>query len=327
MNRPLAATSPSCDPALLNGIGWSVRWQDRARSVEFAETAVEVSKDDTSSRARAQLGRALLTLAWQAKWRGDFSHSMTLALDVERYLGEAQFPDERAHTYSVLGVLHYSRGRLDLATNAVDRGALLADEARDISAYVDLLTTRATIMRYKGDGGRAGLLLGRAEEVSAREDAARVQQNVARWLIEDGAAEQAAERAEQSLALAKEHRCRVIEPYSYEVLGACQTILGDLDGAEKSFATALQIANEDQDVRAQCQILRAHSAMERKRGNVDAALELCRKGAEKACSLGYTLWRQRFARECAELFEARGDLKAALEEHKVAWALVDKLRS
>ena len=53
--------------------------------------------------------------------------------------------------------------------------------------------------------------------------------------------------------------------------------------------------------------------MEDARGNSDAALALSERGARIAARMGYLLWQQRFARDCALLHERRGDLKAALE--------------
>ena len=315
------------DPALMNAVAWSIRWQDRCRSTEYAEAARAMSAGNTSLRVRANLGRAVLTLAWQAKWRGAFDDALSLALETERHISEADYPDERAHNYSILGVVHYSRGRLDLASSSTDRGLLLADVTRDAPAFIDLLSTRASILRHRGDSGRAGLVLSRAEEVAEGPDEARIQHNIARWLLEDGEVDKATERAERSIDLADRHKCRVIAPYANEVHGAALSRRREFDAAEQAFATGLAIAEEDRDVRAQCQILRVFGAMEDARGNSDAALALSERGARIAARMGYLLWQQRFARDCALLHERRGDLKAALEAHKLAWTLSDKRRN
>ena len=70
-----------------------------------------------------------------------------LDIDVkaEKFLEEKKHPAVRAQNYSFLGVLHYSRNRLDLANCATERGFRLVGHAKAPDAFIDLLTTRATI--------------------------------------------------------------------------------------------------------------------------------------------------------------------------------------
>ena len=80
------------DPALLQRVAWSMRWQSRAQSLEYAGRALELLKGDTSAPATIRRGQVLVTLAWQAKWRGDFDAAMTHALRAEGLLSEQTHP-------------------------------------------------------------------------------------------------------------------------------------------------------------------------------------------------------------------------------------------
>ncbi|MEM9970509.1 MAG: hypothetical protein AAF762_05375 [Pseudomonadota bacterium] len=330
MSRPEAEkkkpSGEASDPSLLNRLAWSCRWTDRERSVSFAEAARDWPYKTGSPRARKNRGRACLTLAWQAKFRGEFDTSLKFALEAEQLLTEKNFPTDRAHTYATLSVLHSSKGRIDLAKHALDRGMLLADIERDRSAYIELLTADAGVLMYRGDKGRAGLTLGRAEQLAVEAEQAMVQVHIARWLLSDGCPEKAVERAARGVNLAEEHKCRVLEPYAHEVMGQAKYRLGHFKQAEAFFTTGLEIAQADGDKRAECHLMLGMGLMERARKETDQALRHFRQGAKMASRLGYVPWQIIFARECAAEYERRGDMKAALNEHRVAWALTDKRR-
>ncbi len=310
---------PRGDPALLNKVAWRSRWEDRLKSVTYAKAALEHTGPDPSKHLKVARGYALVTLAWQAKWRGDFDASLAFSLEAETLLSEKDHPDARAHVYSILGVLHYSRNRLDLATCATDRGLKIAEPDKNTDAFVDLLLTRATILRYKGDRSRAGLSLGRARDIAEGAELARVEHNIARWMLSDDAFELGKKHSKTSLDLCERHANRVVLPYTYEVLGACHVDLHNFECAKAAFVKGLDLAISDKDFRAQCQIIQRYAALEYARGKLDRARDLNCYGAEIAAQIDYALWGREFALSLAQIYEDLGDLKSALSAHKRAW--------
>lgn len=317
------------DPTLLNRIAWERRWSSRKTSQDYAQAALDAASKGVGERSAAGQGLARRTLAWQAKWRGDFDESLIDCLTVESLLSEADFPSARADVYSILGVIHYSRNRLDLANCAVDRGFYLLnsrENEEDVPTLVDLLTTRATIQRYAGEKARAGLTLGRALDLAEAADRARVNQNIARWLMNDEDFIKGLEHAEQSLDGATEFKNRVILPYSYEVAGACLSGLGESDKAAECFVKGLEVAESDGDRRAQCQLLEQYACMRLRGGDVAGARDLFEKGGKIARDMGYSLWQKTFALGLADAHEKLGNLQAALDQHKLAWRLQKEAR-
>ncbi len=317
------------DPTLLNRIAWERRWSCRKTSSEYANAALDAAAKGVGERSATGQGLARRTLAWQAKWRGDFDESLSDCLAVESLLPEAGFPTARSDIYSILGVIYYSRSRLDLANCAVDRGFFLMNNREteeDIPTLIDLLTTRASIQRYSGEKARAGITLGRAHELADGAESARVCHNVARWLLADEDQGKALDLAEQALDDAVKFKNRVILPYAYEVAGACLSSLHQTERASVYFKQGLDVAEEDGDRRAQCQLLEQFGRMELRRGNVEAARHLFDKGAKIARDMGYSLWQKTFALGLADVHEQLGNLKTALEQHKLAWRLQGSAR-
>ncbi|SMX24811.1 hypothetical protein BOA8489_02940 [Boseongicola aestuarii] len=310
---------PQGDPALLNRVAWRCRWSSREKSEAYAKAALRTACEAPGETMKVPRGFAYLTLAWQAKWRGEIDASMAYCLDCENCLSEIHHPESRAHGYSILGVLHYSRNRLDLAASAVKRGLGLVNPDEHIEAYIDLLTTRATIQRYKGDSARSGLTLGLARDLATGQELARVEHNIARGMMRDDVVEKGLQHAKTSLELCHKHANRVVLPYAQEVLGACQMALGDFTAAENAFTDGLGIAIEDRDFRAQCQIIQRHAALEHARHDLERARDLNRFGAQIAKEMGYDLWSRDFALALAGVYEDLGDFRKSLDEHKRAW--------
>lgn len=310
---------PQGDPALLNRVAWRCRWSCRDKSETYAKAALKTASETKSDKMKAPRGYAYLTLAWQAKWRGDFDTSMAHSLECENYLSETRYPECRGHIYSILGVLHYSRNRLDLAANSVDRGLSLIEPEDHREAYIDLLTTKATVQRYKGDSARSGLTLARARDVAFGAELARVEHNIARGLMCDDMVLKGIEHAETSLELCEKHDNRVIVPYTLEVLGAFHVAHGDFSKAEKAFSDGLDVAIKDRDFRAQCQIIQRHAGLEHARNDLERACDLNRFGAQIAKEMNYDLWSRDFALALAGVYEDLGDLRKSVDEHKRAW--------
>ncbi|MBT8460612.1 MAG: hypothetical protein KJN60_13160 [Boseongicola sp.] len=318
---------PKGDPALLNRVAWNSRWSSREKSETYAKAALRTIGKRPAPDSRTAFGYALLTLAWQAKWRGDFDSSMTHSLEAETYLSEAKHPGARAHIYSILGVLHYSRSRLDLAASSVERGLTLADPDAHTEAYIDLLTTKATVQRYRGDRPRSGLTLGRARDLATGAELARVEHNIARGMMADDVALSGLKHAKVSLELCLEHNNRVVIPYAQEVIGACCVALEDFGQAEAAFTSGLDLAIEDNDFRAQCQIIHRHAALEYAQKKLERARDLNRFGAQIAKEMNYHLWGRDFALDLAKIYEELGDLRKSVDAHKCAWGFEKQRRT
>lgn len=320
---------PSGDPTLLNRVAWARRWSDRRASVEYANTARKTAIAGTGRRSRAEQGMALRTLGWQGRWRGDLEGAMNNCLSAETFLPEAEFFEVRASIYSTLGMVHFSRNRLDLANCAVDRGFWLLRDLPDTAVaevMTDLLLTRAAIQRHSGEKARSGITLGRARELSQGEQRNSVDYYTAVWLMADGDAEEAHKRASDSLTSASSLGNKIIQPYLHCLLGACESRMARVDTAEEHFKLGLAIAEQDEDMRAHSFLLREYAQMHSDCGNHGDALRLLTEAASHAKNTGFAFERKRVALELAKLFEETGDYKLAVEQHKLAWRLQSETR-
>lgn len=327
--RRIRSELPSGDPTLLNRLAWSKRWADRSASVEFATTARNTAGKGTGRRSREQHGLALCTLAWQASWRGDLDEAMRYSINAETYLPEQENLDLRARIYAILGSLHFARNRFDLAKCALERGFwLLRDvsEAGVEEPMLELLLTRATLQRHSGERARAGITLGRAQELGSEELAPVIDYCTATWMLCDGDAEGARIRAVHAIENARTQSNRLILPYLYSVVGACDIELGRTEDARHILAEGMKYAEEDGDKRVQCYILRHHAALETGQGALEEAKSNLEAAARLAKSLGHAFEQKRVALQLADLFEELKDYKKAVHQHKLAWRLQNETR-
>lgn len=315
------------DGALLNHHGWVKRWNDRRMSCDYARAALKLSGTGQDARSTLGRGMAYRTLAWQAKWRGDFAAAFDLCLKTEAEVREADDPIIRADIYSILGAIHYSRGRLDLANDAVDRGFAILEELSaggHNAALVDLYVTKATIQRYNGEIARSNLAFSRAHDLATGQCVPRVKHNIARYLLADKKIDRAFEFATDAMDLAIQQRNRTLLPYVHEVLGAALARRKSYDEALQNFERGEKIARSDEDKRAECQILLERGRLEMSRNNVDSALRYYNRGTSIAREVGYQLLRKTFCLSLAEAYEKKGELAKALKQHKLAWQIVER---
>lgn len=320
---------PSGDPALLNHVAWSRRWSDRKISIDHALSARKTALAGSGKRSRVQHGLALRTLAWQARWKGDLEEAMSHCLNSETFLPEREHAPDRATIYAILGAIHFARNRFDLANCSVDRGFwLLRDtpEAEVADVLNELLLTRATIQRYSGERARAGITLGRAQELSSSDTASSVNYATASWLLSDGDPAAAMTRAEPALASARDIGNRVIQPYLHALVGACAMELGRPDTAIENFDEALRLADEDGDRRCRTFVLRSYARLDLMRGDELSALERLQEAAGLAKSQDHAFERKRIALHLADVYERLGKYKQAVDQHKLAWRLQNATR-
>ena len=329
-SRRIRSELPGGDPTLMNRVAWARRWSDRRASVEYAKTARKKAISGTGRRSRVEQGMALRTLAWQARWTGDLDGAMSNCLSAETFLPESEFGEERAGIYSTLGIIHFSRSRVDLANCAVDRGFWLMRDVPDANfgdVMTDLLLTRASIQRHSGERARAGITLGRAREIANGEMATCVEYCTAMWLLIDGEVDQAHKRATDALEASGRLGNQVILPYLHVVLGAANAKLGRADSAIEHFELGLKISEADNDVRAKCFLLREYARMDSERNIGEAALEKLQDAARHAKDIGFEFERKRIALDMAELFEQAGKYRQSVEQHKLAWRLQNATRA
>lgn len=321
---------PSGDPALLNRVAWSRRWSDRAISVDHAESARKTALDGSGKRSRVQQGLALRTLAWHARWRGDLDKAMGHCLNAETFLPEREHAEPRAVLYAILGSIHFARNRFDLANCSVDRGFWLmrdTPEAEAPEAATELLLTRATIQRHSGERARAGITLGRAQELANSETGPCIAYCTAAWLLSDRDSQAALGRAEPALKSAREFGNRLIQPYLMTLVGRCTAEQGRPDTAIALFEEALKLADEDGDRRARTQALRDFARLDLMRGDEASALQRLTEAANIAKQQDHAFERKRLALLLAEVYERMGKYRQAVDQHKLAWRLQNDTRT
>jgi tetratricopeptide (TPR) repeat protein len=324
MKDPARAHSDP-DPRFLSIMAWNLRWSARNKSCALAEQAVSLSPPDSPTN-KVTAACALRTLAWQAKWRGDFDTTATLCMRAKRLATKAPAPYILADVLSLLGVVHYSAGRRDIASTMVARGLDLLDPHAPAETHVDLLVTRSTILRYRGRLPEAHAVLAEAMEHAIGPEAARVAHNRARLLNHESAFAEAAVLADGALDTAKAFDAAVLLPYVYEVLGTAQTALGEPEKARQTLDMGLKAAQSGKDLRAQCQILNQVGIAARACGDTENAALALSAGVSLATKMGYSLWKRSFLVALGELHDDAGNYREAMEAYKAALELQEKVR-
>ncbi len=327
MQRTDSAPSQSRvpDPKLLTRLAWECRWTDRVRSAELARQALALVEQQTSYDAVDRCS-ALRTLAWQAKWRGDFEQTTSYCLQAKQGMDRQIAKHLLVDVFSLLGVVHYSAGRRDFASRMVRRGFDLVDDTIPDEALVDLYITQSTIQRYRGRIEESRHALENALQLSKGAERARVEHNIARTLNYERDYVQALERAEESLALARQFKNRIILPYTLEVLSAAQIALDRPVDALPHLEEGLEIAQADGDQRAACQLLHQLGIAQQKRGEMGHACEALTEGQRIAQAIGYPIWLTRFTEARAQLYEAEGEFQKAASAYKEVVRLKDSMR-
>ena len=318
---------PSGDPALLNRISWARRWNDRASSVDYALAARKKALDGHGRRSRAEQGFALRTLGWHALWRGELTLAMDYCLRAETYLPESEFVNERAGIYSMLGKVHYMRNRFDLAICSVERGLWLVQEADDDPATLaDLMLTQAAIQRQSGERARAGITLGRARELSEGENATLVEVCTASLLLDDGDATRAVTHGEAAVASASAGGNLIAQPHAHAVMAGCMIALGKHLDAHEQIAIGLDGLEVGTDMLARCALFRRRADLLRAKGEVGQTINVLAEAADIAREGKYHLLHKKIALASADALEEKGDFKAAVAQHKIAWQLQSETR-
>ena len=312
----------SAEPRLLNRLAWDMRWRSRERCVAFAQRVLDLPGPVDTPRRHAE-GLARRALAWQAKWRGDFDTAHRLCDRALADLADSAAVEPRADLYSILGIVHLSRTRHDLARACVEAGLALIEDNAATETRIDLLTTLATSLRCAGNRLGSQSALFQALDLSDGVERARVLHNMARYATVDKRPAEALEHGREALALARAAEARVLIPYTLEVIGAALTHLDRHEDARAPLREGVQIGAEDGDRRIECQCLFYLAKVDRAAEALDLACAGAERGHRLAQSISYRLWEGYFLRLLAELYEAKGDIEAALNAWKALAVLRD----
>lgn len=302
------------DPLFLNQSAWAMRWRDRRASESYAAQALVDA--GSTERGYREAGRALRTLAWQAKWRGDLTKSLDYCTRALGFLEKTGGWIEMADVYSILGVIHIGHMRMDLAEEAVGHGYACLEQQDCIDARVDLMTTEAFVHIHQNRVEPAFSVLDQAENLAEGMQVSRLPQNFARLLMYCGDHADAEAYSLRGIEICKKAGNRVVLPYMHEILGNALTARADWTVAKQVFHAGIDAAHADGDLRAKCQLFQRMGHLLLKTGAYEEACDALQYGARIAQVLGYHLVEARVQRELAEVHEAMGDTEAALAAMK-----------
>lgn len=318
--REGAPERPDISPEFLVRKAWNIRWAGRDESIRLATEALSMVSGAAAVRTGTE-GLAFRTLAWQAKWRGLFDDSEEFGAKALARLDPALHAAAIADVHSIMRVIHYSRGRRDMARESVRLGYAALCEREAAETRVDLMTTEATILRYGQRIEDSRKLLEAALELAEGTERSRVRHNMARALQSAGQTAEALSLATNAVIDARRFDNRVILPYALEVLGTCYAAFGQHEAARGYLLEGEEIGREDTDLRVRCQILQQLACIEEKAGKPEMALMGVRKGLGIDRKMVYPLWEKHFLRHQSDMAEALGRKDKALEALKRLCAL------
>jgi tetratricopeptide (TPR) repeat protein len=285
----------------------------------MAEAVLQHSRSSGASRAsgaRRRNGLALRTLAWQAVWRGRFEQAEDYAhRAIARLKGEGA-ESAIADAYSILTVVHFSRGRRDLARDYLQLGFDALKEQDNLSTRIDLLVAKGSWMLFGRRIQDSQKYINQALALSAGADRARVEQSIARAMCQDHRPGEALEHAFRSVHLCKEHNNRVVLPYALELAASALIDLERHDQAIMLINEANQLAAEAQDRRVECHLLYQMARARRKLNETDKASVLAENGVEILDVMRYYDWKPKFLLLLAQLQEEQGRTGDALQSLK-----------
>ncbi|MCV6591629.1 MAG: hypothetical protein OIF48_01655 [Silicimonas sp.] len=318
---------PSGDPALLNRLSWARRWSEPAVSRDYALAARKKALDGHGRRSRAEQGYALRTLGWHAFWRGDLTLAMEYCLQAEGFLPELKFIRERAGIYALLGRVHATRNRFDLAKLSIERGLWLINENVDEPvALADLYLAQANMQRLAGERARANATLNRALAVAEGENRTLIDLATADLLLEDGDGDKALDHARKAESAVDLTGNRVFAPFVRATLAACYLALGKHLDVHDQISQGQGLLTEGEDMLARCLLLRHRAALLIAKDDKAGASAVLAEAGEIARAETYKLHAKAIALSHADVLEALGDYKGALAQHKRAWRLQNETR-
>lgn len=313
--------------SVLNRAAWYSRWRDRAGSTEMAQQ-IRSAASAGNAKAQAVLGDALRTLAWQAKWLGQFRLAETYCLEAERQLAPLAKPlAALVDVYAIHCIIAYSRNDFIGAREFIDMARRMLADTMPVETRLDVMASEALLLRHTGQADDALSLIGEAYALASGAEAARLAHNRARLLNQLDRHVEALAAGQEAMELSRTHRNRVVFPYACEVYGDACRRNGLFDEARQALAEGYACAESDGDQRANCQILEQQAMLALDEGDAEAALSLLRRGLAISERINYPLWRRNFLHTLAQQYEQRGETEEALAAYKSLLAMLDQNRA
>jgi diguanylate cyclase (GGDEF)-like protein len=336
-------TSP---PAAANGSAPPPATHDRAElaaTVDELETLSRFDSDGAAQQAEqaarwaAELGltelrlRAELVAADMLRRRGNVADAGRIAQEVHRWAAENGSAHLLARSHFVLTAVFQELGDVSQALEHAVRAVDLLGEAGSPALRIDHLVRLADCLGLNGDvaaRGRYAQVLRLAEEIGDVDRQLLVLNNRAYCETLAGAFDAALEYSTRLQILSAAHGVP-LDVGRLDTVGRALIGLDRLAEAEAVMLPGLspEALGESQDGDAGADFLLTLAEVQRRRGRVAEAQLTLDECVRRCTQHGLTSIRVRARREQAELHAARGDFRAAFEEHKVYCAELMDLQS
>jgi tetratricopeptide (TPR) repeat protein len=302
---PIATRSAPQTPDLrfLNMQAWNVRWSDRRSSNKHAEAVLDSLSKHAHDAPNSAAGLAYRTLAWQARWRGDYVSANRLARVAFDHLQDENQPSAQADLHSVLAVIHMCRGRGDLAKDHVQEGLHLINRAGEQASdtRVDLHLHEAILFCFAKQMERAAVTALKAMDMAPRADSARVHRVIAKYQMLGPDNHDNLGHAMQALVLSRRHNMRTLLPYTLETVANCHVALGQLKRARACLSEAERLCIEDEDACGATVVAFQKVHLEIEDGNLTGALDIARSGLDICVERGFSVYKKRFTMLIAQI--------------------------
>jgi two-component system, cell cycle response regulator len=284
------------------------------RAEEVATAALELGQHELELRAR-------LVEVDLLRRRGNVAEAGRRAQDIQRWASDHDAPRLLARTHFVLAAVFQELGDLSVALEHAVRSVELPDDGMRPEIRIDHLARLGDCLGLSGDAGareRYDHVLRLAEEIGDVERQLLVLNNRAYCETLIGAYDEALVWSTTLQARSAEHGIP-LDVGRLDTIGRALLELGRLDEAEEAMLPGLrpEVLDASQDGDAGADFLLTLAEVRRRRDRLDCAQDSLSECVRRCEEHGLTAIRVRARREQAELHAARGNYRAAFEEHKL----------
>ena len=311
----LTTEASQADARLLNARAWELRWTNRAVSKALAGQVLQFTSENSRGEI-ASVGLAYRTLAWHARWQGDFDTCQTYCDRAHDRLAKVECYDDLAIVAVSRGMVSYCRGQRAEAHRYLSQAtSLLGPESRP-DARVTMLGFAIAMAQSAGATDREADLITEALALTRGGCRALIEHRRVRGMLLRNESEAALPYALEALATTRRLGNEVILPFALEITGACYRMAGSFDLADAYLGEAMAAARASDDRRAECHVLQQQGLMLEARRAGEQALVLSHRGLSLARHIGYPIWEKVLLRQIAEIHERAGHTDKALVAYK-----------
>lgn len=295
---------------------WASRWEDCSGAYASADQLLATVEKRENPLLTAN---CLRTLAWCARWKGDFLQARTYARRAVNMLSRVDAPDVLGGVLSVLAQVEFCLGDPARAIACSERGLAAVADLAGAETHIDLYSTQAALYRYQSQTDKARECLEHALSIAQGRyphDEIRVLCNIARLHAQLGDLAKARETAEFALQQVPDSATYLLLGYLHEVLGTVCLMQGDIDIAREHIETGLQLALDRSDRRLECEIRGAVASYHAAAGDLTRALDVARSGLRVAEQLKFKLWEIMYLEQISGFHEILGQYSKALTVFK-----------